>query len=167
MLRGLLLPDARCPALAMRSTLSPKDANTGKWRGQYAKDTGRVDALSFLEHWGRTSKHKSENLTDSKVFLWDFYILQLTTDVDVIGPGIYKFFIAEISNVSHPDCRAHSLVEFIVWRSDTSQVRIQPRSSQSVRVLFVDRPSPNYHSHLAREHLPGNLLGPGARQVLL
>lgn len=163
MLRGLLLPDAHCPALAMRSILSPKDAETGKWRGQYAKDTGRVDALSFLEHWGRTSKHKSEDLTESTLFLWGFYILQLTTDVDVIGPGIYKFFIAEISNVSNPDCRTHSLVEFIVWRSDMSQVRLQPRSSQSERVLFVDLPGPDYHGHLARELLPGNLLGPGAQ----
>ena len=162
MLADLLFPNTLFSAAAVGSILSPEDAKAGKWRGQNARDTGRIDALSFLQHWGRTSKRKSEDLTKSVAFLWGFYILQLDTDADVIGPGIFKFFIAEIPNVFHPDCRTHSLVEFIVWRSDTSQVRIQPRSSQGLRMLFVDRPSPNYYGHLARQNLPGNILGPRA-----
>ena len=148
------------PAPALCHTLAPKDT-PGTWRGQHLEDSQVVDASSFLQKWARISDRPFDDLTESDMFLWGFYVWRWTTPFDVIGPGINKFFIADVPGVSDPDCPTRNQAAFFARRSDGSLVRIQPYSSQGPRLLCVDRPGPDYYGHVARYSSPGSDLAPG------
>jgi hypothetical protein len=152
------------PSPAVRHTLTQEDVKAGKWRGQCFQDAAEVKAQLFLDEWGRTSKRKSEDLTKSANLLWGFYMLGLDTCVDAVGPGIVRFFIAQVPHVSDPDCRTRSLVAFVAWRSDGSQVRINSGRASGDRLLYIDKVGPNYFGHLARTHYDPDecSLAPGA-----
>lgn len=143
-----------CDHLRVHDTLTLEDAKARRWRGQDFKGTDCVDAYSFLLQWGLNTNHKSQDLTDSKDFLWGFYVLGLESLWAVVGPGINKFFIAEVPHISDPRSRTRSLVAFVALRSDNSQVRIHPRNNCRPDVVFVDPPRLDYLGHLAREVKP-------------
>jgi hypothetical protein len=90
----------------------------------------------------------------------------------VIGPGIIKFFIADVPGLSDPVARARRLVVFAALRKDGLVVRMQPHRTQGTRVLWVDPPGPWYFGHLARIAVPtrhqtidGRRLLPGVRTL--
>jgi len=143
---------SRRPAPTVCSTLAPQNL-PGQWRGQHLEDTHKVDAIGFWKNWALTSKRSSDDLTESTEFLWGFYVLRLQRQFDVIGPGITKFFIADVPGVSDPHCPTRNLVAFFARQSNGSLVRIQPDGSQGTRLLYMDRPSPWYCGHVAR-HTP-------------
>lgn len=58
--------------------------------------------------------------------------------------GIVTFYIMEI-----PRNFGHSLRAFVVWRSDGSQVPIQPRTGQQALLQYTDRPGTQYQESLA------------------
>ena len=151
------------PGPHVRHALTQKDVADGKWRGRDVGDTGEVNAYSFLQQWASTSQHKTEDLTESDTFLWGAYVLRMIKAVEVVGPGISRFFIGEVPLVSDPDDGTRSLVVFVVRRYDGSLLRIQPKpdAAESPLLLLVDRLGPDYvHCNLARLAEPGPYFEP-------
>lgn len=95
-----------------------------------------------MQFWGFCSDCSSEDITESADFSWRGYVQGLGMLLKVIGPGVNKFFIEEIPNMSDPECRTRSLVAFIVWLLDNSQVLIQPYRSREPTLLFIDPRGP-------------------------
>ena len=154
---------AKRPKPSVCSTLACQEL-PGQWRGQHLAEAPEVDASRFLQNWVQHSKRSFQELTDSDEFLWGFYVLRMTTPLDVIGPGIIKFFIADVPGVSDPECPTRNLAAFYARRSDGSLVRIQPNSSQGSRLLYVDLSGGDYGSQVARTTPPwSGFNAPGSR----
>ena len=155
------------PTPSVCSTLACQEL-PGKWRGQHLAEAPKVDASDFLQKWVEHSTHSFQDLTDSDEFLWGFYVLRMTAPLDVIGPGIIKFFIAYVPGVSDPKCPTRNLAAFYARRSDGSLVRIQPNSSQRSTLLYMDLPGGRYGSQVARTTRPGSGFNtPGSRLTQL
>ena len=139
-------------ALALCHTLTLKDLRARTWRGVRQTIYNRVNTADFLAWWCRTSHLPSENLTDSIVFPWGRYLMGMANQEAVVGnkASVIKFYVADVPGVADPCNPGDSLSVFIALRADGSQVRIQPHRDQSALLLYLDRPGPSYHGHLAR-----------------
>ena len=142
------------PAQAACFSLTSEDDGEARWSGQRqrVRFVDAIEASEFLEYWGRTSDSTCDDITACVAFSWRGYVLGLQRRHEVIGPGVSKFFVAEITHLSDPERRTRSLVAFIVLRVDGSQVRIQLHGHhRSPTLLYVDRPGPRYYGHIARD----------------